>query len=62
VFQTYYSEVLLPDESESSIGWIGAVNVFILFAGSLVTGRILDLFGPAVSQPQLKKQILTTDK
>ncbi|QKX60182.1 uncharacterized protein TRUGW13939_07325 [Talaromyces rugulosus] len=46
VFQTYYSEVLMPDESESSIGWIGAINIFILFSGSLVTGRILDLFGP----------------
>lgn len=49
VFQTYYSESLLQDESDSNIGWIGAINIFILFSGSLVTGRILDLFGPVVS-------------
>ncbi|CRG88684.1 Riboflavin transporter MCH5 [Talaromyces islandicus] len=48
VFQTYYAESLLPDESDSSIGWIGAINIFILFAGSLITGRILDLFGPTL--------------
>lgn len=35
--------------SNSDIGWIGAINNFLLFAGSLVTGRILDMFGAVVS-------------
>lgn len=48
VFQAVYKESLLPNESDSNIGWIGALNNFILFAGSLVTGRILDLFGATV--------------
>ncbi|KUL84175.1 hypothetical protein ZTR_07209 [Talaromyces verruculosus] len=45
VFQAYYSETLLSNMSNSDIGWIGAINNFLLFAGSLVTGRILDMFG-----------------
>ncbi|RAO72525.1 uncharacterized protein BHQ10_008537 [Talaromyces amestolkiae] len=48
VFQTYYSETLLSNMSNSDIGWIGAINNFLLFAGSLVTGRILDMFGAVV--------------
>ncbi|EED14229.1 MFS monocarboxylate transporter, putative [Talaromyces stipitatus ATCC 10500] len=34
--------------SNSDIGWIGAINNFLIFAGSVVTGRILDMFGPVV--------------
>lgn len=49
VFQAYYSETLLSNMSNSDIGWIGAINNFLLFAGSLVTGRILDMFGAVVS-------------
>ncbi|QGA21467.1 hypothetical protein EYB26_009178 [Talaromyces marneffei] len=48
VFQAYYSETLLSNKSNSDIGWIGAINNFFLFAGSLVTGRILDMFGAVV--------------
>ncbi|KAH8689889.1 putative MFS monocarboxylate transporter [Talaromyces proteolyticus] len=48
VFQTYYGESFLSNESGSDIGWIGSINIFILFSGSLVTGRILDLSGPVV--------------
>ncbi|OKL62539.1 hypothetical protein UA08_02155 [Talaromyces atroroseus] len=48
VFETYYATNILSNESDSNIGWIGALNIFLLFAGSLITGRILDLFGPAV--------------
>ena len=49
VFQAYYSETLLSNMSNSDIGWIGAINNFLLFAGSVVTGRILDMFGAVVS-------------
>ena len=54
VFETYYAASILSNESDSNIGWIGALNIFLMFAGSLITGRILDLFGPTVSsQSQL---------
>lgn len=53
VFQEYYQATLLSNESESNIGWLGAINIFMLFAGSLITGPILDLFGPVVGHPSL---------
>lgn len=48
VFETFYAESLLPNESSSNIGWIAAINLFLLFGGSVVTGRILDRSGPIV--------------
>jgi MFS family permease len=40
VFQEYYSRTL--GESESSVAWIGSVQVFFLFAVGVVTGRLTD--------------------
>jgi MFS family permease len=48
VFQEYYMESL--NESASNVAWLGAISIFILYAGSLFTGPILDIFGPVVSQ------------
>ncbi|KAL4737940.1 MFS general substrate transporter [Aspergillus similis] len=46
VFEEYYLENQLADQSESNISWIGALEVFFIFAGSIVTGPFLDMFGP----------------
>ncbi|KAI5987999.1 MFS general substrate transporter [Pisolithus marmoratus] len=43
VFQDYYEQVLLPDESPSTIAWIGSVQVAFIFLPGLVTGRLFDL-------------------
>ncbi|KAL1886298.1 hypothetical protein Plec18167_000227 [Paecilomyces lecythidis] len=46
VFETYYAENQLANEKETDIAWIGAINVFCIFAGSVFTGPLLDLSGP----------------
>ncbi|KAJ5701215.1 hypothetical protein N7488_008763 [Penicillium malachiteum] len=46
VFEEYYAEVPLANESESTIGWIGAICLFSLFSISTVAGALLDTFGP----------------
>ncbi|KAL4942557.1 hypothetical protein BDV06DRAFT_191903 [Aspergillus oleicola] len=48
VFEEYYIENQLADQSQSNISWIGALEVFFIFAGSIVTGPFLDIFGPEV--------------
>ena len=51
VFEEYYKENQLADQSQSAISWLGAIEVFFIFAGSIVTGPLLDTFGPEVSHP-----------
>lgn len=46
VFQAYYETSYLPQTSVSSIAWIGSVQTFFLFASNLVTGPLVDRFGP----------------
>ncbi|KLO10562.1 MFS general substrate transporter [Schizopora paradoxa] len=43
VFQSYYQQTLLKDESSSNIAWIGSVQYALTFAPSLITGRLFDL-------------------
>ncbi|KAF5337672.1 hypothetical protein D9758_013003 [Tetrapyrgos nigripes] len=51
VFQEYYTTVLLPNESSSTISLIGALQLFFLYGGAPVVGRIFDLYGPRVLLP-----------
>ncbi|KAJ5715397.1 uncharacterized protein N7483_012578 [Penicillium malachiteum] len=46
VFEEYYAEVPLANQSESTIGWIGAICLFCLFSISTIAGSLLDTFGP----------------
>ncbi|KAJ9225686.1 hypothetical protein DTO271D3_6787 [Paecilomyces variotii] len=46
VFETYYAENQLAHQKETDIAWIGAINVFCIFAGSVFTGPLLDVSGP----------------
>ena len=40
IFQQYYTQTL--GESESSVAWIGSVQVFLLFLVGVVAGRLTD--------------------
>ncbi|KAJ5691964.1 hypothetical protein N7462_001387 [Penicillium macrosclerotiorum] len=46
VFQEYYAKNQLSNNSESTIAWLGAMALFFLFAISVVSGTMLDIFGP----------------
>ncbi|GMK59769.1 hypothetical protein CspeluHIS016_0803750 [Cutaneotrichosporon spelunceum] len=46
VFQAYYEAHQLSHYSSSTIGWLGGVQQFLFLAGGLVSGRLLDAYGP----------------
>ncbi|KAJ5652723.1 hypothetical protein N7507_010149 [Penicillium longicatenatum] len=46
VFEDYYATAQLAHESQSTIGWLGAMAIFFLFLISTVAGAMLDVFGP----------------
>ncbi|ADV19523.1 hypothetical protein I305_03094 [Cryptococcus gattii E566] len=43
--KTYYAENQLSDYSQSEIAWIGTLQSFLTFAGSIVSGRYFDSHG-----------------
>lgn len=43
VFQSYYSEELLRDQSPSSIAWIGSMQYALVFIPALPIGRLFDV-------------------
>jgi MCP family monocarboxylic acid transporter-like MFS transporter 10 len=43
VFQSYYTEHLLKDESPSNIAWIGSMQYALIFLPALVLGRLFDI-------------------
>ncbi|KAF5337680.1 hypothetical protein D9758_013009 [Tetrapyrgos nigripes] len=51
VFHDYYSTVLLPNSSSSTISLIGALQLFFLYGFSPVVGRIFDLYGSRILLP-----------
>ncbi|KAI1787128.1 monocarboxylate permease [Ganoderma leucocontextum] len=50
-FQDYYESTLLPSSSSASISLIGSLQVFFLYAGGPLTGRIFDAYGTTVLIP-----------
>lgn len=56
VFEAYYAEEQLANESQTTIAWIGAISIFFIFAVSVVSGPLLDLFGPGVSLPLYQRK------
>ncbi|KAJ0425040.1 putative MFS monocarboxylate transporter [Aspergillus carlsbadensis] len=46
VFQEYYLQHQLKNESESTVAWLGGVSTFFTLFGSVVSGSLMDLFGP----------------
>ncbi|KAI6784692.1 major facilitator superfamily domain-containing protein [Emericellopsis cladophorae] len=43
LFQSYYTDTLLPGTASSSISWIGSLQIFLAFAIGSVSGRALDM-------------------
>ncbi|CAL3971653.1 unnamed protein product [Diplocarpon coronariae] len=46
VFQQYYQQNLLAGYSSSTISWIPSLEVFMMFFGGPVFGKVFDNFGP----------------
>lgn len=46
VYQAYLSTHQLSEYSESSIGWISSLYVFLSFGGGLLIGPVFDKYGP----------------
>ena len=42
IFQAYYSDILIPESSPSKIAWIGSLQIFLLFASSILVSPLLD--------------------
>ncbi|PCH37538.1 MFS general substrate transporter [Wolfiporia cocos MD-104 SS10] len=51
VFQDYYSATLLANSSSSTIALIGAIQLFFLYSGGTVVGRVYDAYGTGVLIP-----------
>jgi len=45
-FQEYYQQNQLSNYSSSTIAWIPSTEIFMLFAGGSICGKIFDSFGP----------------
>jgi len=60
VFQEYYQTHQLIHETPSTISWIGSLQTFFLFGGSLVGGPLFDRFGAKVylSRPNISREML----
>lgn len=42
VFQTYYTQVMFPDQSPSNVAWIGSLQLFLLFFVGFAIGVPID--------------------
>ena len=48
VFQEYYLQHQLANESGSTVAWLGGVSIFFIFFGSAISGPVMDISGPRV--------------
>lgn len=48
VFQEYYKEHILQNESDSTLSWIGSVSIFLLYGMAPLAGILVDRVGPTV--------------
>ncbi|OAA56182.1 major facilitator superfamily transporter [Niveomyces insectorum RCEF 264] len=46
IFQEYYQSNQLHDYTPSDIAWIPSLQIFFMFAGGIVAGKVFDDFGP----------------
>jgi hypothetical protein len=46
VFQDYYQQVPLREYSSSAVSWIPSMEVFMMFLGGPVFGKVFDSYGP----------------
>ncbi|KAF7586459.1 hypothetical protein BBP40_008819 [Aspergillus hancockii] len=48
IYEAYYKQTFLKNESESTIAWIGSLQVFFMFSAGLISGSFMDSYGPKV--------------
>ncbi|KAJ5137067.1 MFS general substrate transporter [Penicillium atrosanguineum] len=46
VFQNYYEKELLKAYSASTIAWIASTQIFMMYGGGIVFGKVFDHYGP----------------
>ncbi|CAI7606950.1 MFS general substrate transporter [Penicillium manginii] len=46
VFQNYYEKELLSAYSASTIAWIASTQIFMMYGGGIVLGKVFDHYGP----------------
>lgn len=46
VFQEYYQQVPLHDYTPSAVSWIPSTEIFFLFVGGPIIGKLFDSYGP----------------
>ena len=46
VFQEYYQQTLLRQYSSSTVSWIPSMEVFMMFFGGPIFGKVFDSYGP----------------
>jgi len=46
IFQEYYQEVLLSTYSSSTVSWIVSLELFMMFFGGPIFGKVFDNYGP----------------
>ncbi|KAI0809843.1 hypothetical protein GGR55DRAFT_646911 [Xylaria sp. FL0064] len=51
VFQTYYVQTKLNDDSPSRIAWIGTLGFFLTFSSGLLAGPLFDRHGAKILYP-----------
>ncbi|PYH95492.1 putative MFS transporter [Aspergillus ellipticus CBS 707.79] len=48
IYEAYYSNTFLKDESDSNIAWIGSLQAFFMFSAGLISGPLMDRYGPRI--------------
>lgn len=46
VFQAYYEETLLKNYSSSTVSWIASTQIFMMYGGGIIFGKVFDHYGP----------------
>ncbi|KAF5860653.1 hypothetical protein ETB97_001286 [Aspergillus alliaceus] len=48
IYDAYYKQTFLKNESDSNISWIGSLQVFFMFSAGLISGPMMDRYGPKI--------------
>jgi len=46
IYETYYASHQLSNNTPSDIAWIGSFQLFCMFIGGTISGRLFDTYGP----------------
>ncbi|RAL01426.1 MCT family MFS transporter [Aspergillus ibericus CBS 121593] len=46
IYEAYYKNSFLHHESDSNIAWIGSLQAFFMFSAGLISGPLMDRYGP----------------